>query len=187
MSKNYFVPLLILLACLFLSNKGCSRRQKKFQRSSEHHQRVAENRLCTTKHLPTRHRHRPLLCSFLLSGVLRRLRPRHLTLLAPFGVRRLNITMGSQQTADPAARPRSPSLECATSPVAEAEWSLDAVAPSYQRSPEICCSQFRLQRYELSRHYPTPPPSPPKDQYFAPSESEAESSNSEESTCWMCK
>jgi hypothetical protein len=89
---------------------------------------------------------------------------------APCAVRRLNITIGSQQTADPAARPRSPSLECAARPVEEVEWSRDAVVPSYQESPEICCSQFRLQQYEVSRHYPTHPPAPP--------ESEAERSDS---------
>jgi hypothetical protein len=41
-SKNYFVPLLTLLVCLFLRHRGCARRQKKFQRSREHHERFAE-------------------------------------------------------------------------------------------------------------------------------------------------
>ncbi len=80
----------------------------------------------------------------------------------PRAVRRLNITMGSQQTADPAAQPQSSSLECATSPVEEAEW-----APSYYD--------------QLSPPYLTPPPAPPKDQYIAPSDTEsgAEISDSE--------
>jgi hypothetical protein len=38
-------------------------------------------------------------------------------------VDRLNTMMESQQTADPAARPRLPSLELAASPVEEAKWS----------------------------------------------------------------
>ncbi len=83
----------------------------------------------------------------------------------PSTVRRLNITMGSQQTADPVAQPQSSSLECAARPVEEAEW-----APSYHD--------------QLSPDYPTPPPAPPKDQYIAPSdtESEAETSDSERPT-----
>jgi hypothetical protein len=72
------------------------------------------------------------------------------------------ITMGNQQTADPAAQPQSLSLQCAASPVEEAEW-----VPSYYD--------------QLFPPYPTPPPAPPKDQYIAPSdtESEAETSDSE--------
>jgi hypothetical protein len=62
-----------------------------------------------------------------------------------------------------------------------AELESDKVAPSCPGSPEICCSQVRLQKYDLehSRRYPTPPPAQPKDQYIPPSESEAESSDSE--------
>jgi hypothetical protein len=41
-SKNYFILLLTLLVCLFLRHRGCARQQKKFQRSSEHHERFAE-------------------------------------------------------------------------------------------------------------------------------------------------
>ncbi len=41
-SKNYFVPLLTLLVCLFSRHRGCARRQKKFQRSRKHHERFAE-------------------------------------------------------------------------------------------------------------------------------------------------
>ncbi len=41
-SKNYFVPLLTLLVCLFLRHRGCARRQKKFRRSREHHERFVE-------------------------------------------------------------------------------------------------------------------------------------------------
>ena len=61
----------------------------------------------------------------------------------------------------------------------------DASAPSCPESPEIGCFQESLQEYNeqsgLSRCYPTPPAAPRKDQYIPPSESEAESSDSEES------
>jgi hypothetical protein len=60
---------------------------------------------------------------------------------------------------------------------------LDAMAPSCPGSSEICCSQVRLQEYkeqtQQSGRYPTPPAAPRKDQYIPPSESEAESSDSE--------
>jgi hypothetical protein len=57
-----------------------------------------------------------------------------------------------------------------------------ALAPSCPGSPDVICSQLRLQEVEewpeggLSRRYPTPPPAPPKDQYISPSELESESS-----------
>ena len=58
----------------------------------------------------------------------------------------------------------------------------EALAPSCPGSPDVICSQLRLQEVEewpeggLSRRYPTPPPAPPKDQYISPSELESESS-----------
>ena len=54
----------------------------------------------------------------------------------PRAVRRLNITLGSQQTAHPAAQPQSSSQqpECAASPDEEAEWVSschDQLSPHY--------------------------------------------------------
>ena len=53
----------------------------------------------------------------------------------------------------------------------------DSAPPSRPESPDICCSQLRLQQYKeqirFSR-YPTPPDAPRKDQYISPSESESE-------------
>ena len=62
-----------------------------------------------------------------------------------------------------------------------------AVAPSCPESPEICSqpaeSQESLHEYAeqsgISGRYPTPPAAPRKDQYIPPSESEAESSDTE--------
>ena len=51
-------------------------------------------------------------------------------------------------------------------------------APSCPESPEICCSQLRLQEYEEQNEfsrYPTPPDAPRKDQHISESELEAES------------
>jgi hypothetical protein len=77
-------------------------------------------------------------------------------------VHRLAFGMDNSQAADP-------------TPVDES----DAAAPSCPESPEICCSQLRVQeneeQSEFSR-YPTPPAAPPKDQYISESESEAKSS-----------
>ncbi len=42
-----------------------------------------------------------------------------------------------------------------------------------------CATRPVVQQYKLSRHYPTPPPAPPKGQYIAPSKLEAKSSDSE--------
>ena len=54
----------------------------------------------------------------------------------------------------------------------------DAAAPSCPESPNICCSQLRLQDCEeqsrFTRRYPTPPDAPRTDQYISESESEAE-------------
>jgi hypothetical protein len=59
---------------------------------------------------------------------------------------------------------------------AESTPPVDSAPPSRPDSPDICCSQLRLQQYEehirLSR-YPTPPDAPRKDQYISPSESES--------------
>jgi hypothetical protein len=90
-------------------------------------------------------------------------------------------------TPPPVSRPVSRRLtiqaavELVSSPSAPSVAESHAVAPSCPESPEICCSQVRLQEYELSGRYPTPPPAPLKDQYIQPSESEAESSDSERS------
>ncbi len=60
----------------------------------------------------------------------------------------------------------------------------NAFAPSCPRSPDVICSQLRLQEYEewpehgLSQRYPTPPAAPRKDQYISPSELESESAES---------
>ena len=157
-NKFHFVPLLTLLVCLFLRNRGCGCRQKKYQRSSEHHERLAEldtvhNQAFTDSPPPsTPPPPLPLPGSPLPSPPP-----------PPRAVRRLNITIESQQTADPAAQPQSSSPECAASLVEEADW-----VPS-------CHDQ-------LSPHYPTPPPAPRKDQYIPPSDrdsqSEAETSDS---------
>jgi len=57
----------------------------------------------------------------------------------------------------------------------------NTLPPSCPGSPDVNCSQLRLQECEewpeggSSRRYPTPPAAPRKDQYISPSESEAES------------
>jgi hypothetical protein len=107
--KQIFVPLLILRVCLFLRNRGWGTRQKKLQRSSEYHERVAELEIVHNQALansPTPSTPPPQL-HFVMSPSPPPPPPPH----APRAARRLNITMGSPQTADPAARPRSPSLD----------------------------------------------------------------------------
>ena len=160
-NKFHFVPLLTLLVCLFLRNRGSGCRQKKYQRSSEHHARLAEldtvHNQAFTDSPPPSTPPPPLA----LAG-----NPSPSPPPPPRAVRRLNMLICSQQTADPAAQPQSLSQEpeCAASPDEEAEW-----APSYLD--------------QLSPHYPTPPPAPHKDQYVPPSDrdsqSEAETSDSE--------
>ena len=107
--KQFFVPLLILRVCLFLGNRGWGTRQKKLQRSSEYHERVAEleivhNQALANSQTPSTP---PPQLHFVMSPSPPPPPPPH----APRAARRLNITMGSPQTADPAARPRSPSLD----------------------------------------------------------------------------
>jgi hypothetical protein len=67
------------------------------------------------------------------------------------------------------------SLGGCTSPVDES----DSVAASRSPTPDVVCSQYRLQQLEeglLTSRYPTPPAAPPKDGYFAESEDESQSS-----------
>ena len=55
----------------------------------------------------------------------------------------------------------------------------DSVAASRSPTPDVVCSQYRLQQLEegiLASRYPTPPAAPPKDGYFAESEDESQSS-----------
>ena len=176
--KHIFVPLLILWVRLFPRNRGCGTRQKKLQRSSEYHERLAE--LDIVHDQAFANSEPPSTPTPPLSFAGSPSPPPPAAPHAPRAVRRLNITMGSHQTADPAARPRWPSLELTANQVEEAECSRDsdAVAPALEGSPEVWCSQVRLHEYKLSGRYPTPPPAPPKDQYIPPSESDAERSDS---------
>ena len=75
----------------------------------------------------------------------------------------------------PDAVRRRLSLGGCTSPVDES----DSVAASRSPTPDVVCSQYRLQQLEegiLTSRYPTPPAAPPKDGYFAESEDESQSS-----------
>ena len=66
------------------------------------------------------------------------------------------------------------SLGGCTSPVDES----DSVAASRSPTPDVVCSQYRLQQLEdgiLTSRYPTPPAAPPKDGYIYESEDESQS------------
>ena len=61
-SKNYFVPLLTLLVCLFLRRRDALDCKRSFSNHVRTTRGLQNWTLCTTKHLPTRHRLRPHHC-----------------------------------------------------------------------------------------------------------------------------
>jgi hypothetical protein len=57
--KNHFVPLLTLLVCLFLRHRDALDGKRSFSDHARTTRGLQNWTLCTTKHLPTRHRLRP--------------------------------------------------------------------------------------------------------------------------------